>query len=125
VTSPLLKAQPKRTFVSLAVFVFIAHTVISVLVWFSAGDERPLEISESMFKLLFFPLYLLITSSFYHDLPYRNLPESLSGTIVFLCWLLSAVLWSVLIAASVVAVQRLHTKSSNQTLQPTAGRRDV
>src|SRR6266446_453294 len=115
-TSPLLDPQPKPTFVSLAVFVFVVHIAISVLVWFSGGDERPLDVPEFAFKALFLPVYLLITSSFY-----RDLSESVSVSLFFLCWLLSAVLWSFLVAGLVVALQRFRTKSSNQTLQPTAG----
>ena len=117
-TTPIVETLRKPTFLSVAGFVFFAHLVLTFLLWLGSGDGELSGTAELAAKALLFPGYLLS--------PYIDFSsDALAFSCAIACWLLSAVLWSAVIAGLVMACQRLHTKSSNQALQPTAGRSDV
>src|SRR3954462_6084225 len=111
-TTPTVDALRKSTFVSVAGFVLFAHLVLTFLLWLGGGDGELSDTAEVAAKALLFSGYLL--------LPYIDFSsDALAFSCAIACWLLSAVLWSAVIASLVIACQRLHTKSSNQALQPT------
>ena len=115
-TAPILETQP--TFLSVAAFVFFAHLAFTFLLWLSGREGFASDTAELMLKALVFPAYLLSARGDF-------LPDAVAPTLIILSWLVSAALWGVLVAGVVTVWQRLHTKSSNQTPQPTAGRRDT
>jgi hypothetical protein len=114
-TSALLDQQPRPRFWSLAIFVLLIHLALTSLILFAGQDEQGLEISQIVFAALLPLIYLIVRFSVQ---PY--LSDFVFSCLFLLCWLTSAVLWSGIVAGSVVALQRLKAKSSNQSLQPTA-----
>jgi hypothetical protein len=115
-TASLLGKQPRPTFLSLAVFVFVVHLLITFLMWLGS-PESDVETTGLVAMALLFPLYFLQT---YVDFS----SDTLAAVAVIFFWPFSALVWSVLVAGLVATLQRLRIKSSNQTLQPTAGRSD-
>jgi len=115
-TASLLGKQPRSTFLSVAAFVFVVHLLITFLIWLGAA-ESDVETTGLAAMALVFPLYFLQT---YVDFS----SDKLAAVVVIFLWLFSALVWSVLVAGLVAALQRLRIKSSNQELQPTAGRSD-
>src|SRR3954468_16966755 len=115
-TASLLGKQPRSTFISDAVFVFGCHLLITFLMW-RGSPESDVETTGLAAMALLFPLYFLQT---YIDFS----SDTLTAVAVIFLWLFSALVWSVLVAGLVAALERLRIKSSNQALQPTAGRSD-
>ena len=111
-TASLLGKQPRSTLLSVAVFVFVVHLLITFLMWLGS-PESDVETTGLAAMALLFPLYFLQT---YIDFS----SDTLAAVAVIFLWLFSALVWSVLVAGLVAALERLRIKSSNQALQPTA-----
>ena len=99
--SPVLPKE-RPTFLSVALTVFVAHLAFSLLLWFS-GDHGELSNAATVaLKILLFPVDILFANP-------RQLSDIVSLWVLIASWVLSGVLWSMLVAGSVWAWRKAYS----------------